>query len=206
MSHKNCGHEATKSARARCRAGNGKIGQKPQEVEPKTRGKYTKVDRHELFMRRIDTSAGPTKCWPWTGEGKDKYGYGLLTVREGDKTKRYKATRWMMEKRLGRPLKKEEWVLHRCDNPPCCNPDHLRLGTAKDNAQDILRRGRNHNANKTHCKWGHEYTSESTGVQSSGTGRLCLICQKLRSQFKRDKNFSQDFSAYVELHRQESRA
>jgi hypothetical protein len=33
-------------------------------------------------------------------------------------------------------------VCHRCDNPPCCRPDHLFLGTAKDNSQDSMQKGR----------------------------------------------------------------
>lgn len=197
MSHKNCGHEATKSARARCRKANGKvIPAVPPARSPQRENK--KVDRDYLFTRRIK-KAGPNECWVWDGR-TDKHGYGYLTVRDGYKTKSVKATRWVMEKHLGRKLNPEEWVLHSCDNPPCCNPNHLRLGTAKDNARDRVNRGRHNHAGKTHCKWGHEFTPENTGVQSSGSGRTCLTCVKLRNQYRRDKNFSGDFSEYVALH------
>jgi hypothetical protein len=35
------------------------------------------------------------------------------------------------------------WVLHNCDTPQCCNPEHLFLGTAKDNTDDMMSKGRN---------------------------------------------------------------
>lgn len=36
-------------------------------------------------------------------------------------------------------------ILHRCDNPPCCNPRHLKPGTQRDNTEDKMRRGRGRN-------------------------------------------------------------
>lgn len=42
----------------------------------------------------------------------------------------------------------DRWVLHRCDNPPCCRPDHLFLGTAVENAADMNAKGRHPEAGK----------------------------------------------------------
>lgn len=48
----------------------------------------------------------------------------------------------MMEVKYNKELSSEIMVLHSCDNPTCINPNHLRIGTAKDNAQDREKRGR----------------------------------------------------------------
>ncbi len=88
------------------------------------------------FRKMIDSSGGPHSCWPWMGS-RHKRGYGNFWVRG----KSYRATRIVLFLRDGvDPL---EWkALHSCDNPPCCNDDHLFPGTQADNADDMMKKGR----------------------------------------------------------------
>lgn len=66
-------------------------------------------------------------------------------------------------------------VLHRCDNPPCINTNHLFLGTRSDNMTDAGIKGRHGNAKKTHCSKGHEYDEANT-YRSNGR-RYCRACR-----------------------------
>lgn len=66
-------------------------------------------------------------------------------------------------------------------------PGNLAYGTYSENNYDIITHGRHHNANKTHCRNGHEYTPENTKVVLRRDGvfseRLCMTC---RRQIERD--------------------
>lgn len=100
------------------------------------RGHHWKALATERFWSQVDRSGGPEACWPWTG-ARSSSGYGQFGInggQVGSHCQSYTLT-------YG-PIPDGLWVLHRCDNPPCCNPAHLFLGTPKDNTQDALSKGR----------------------------------------------------------------
>lgn len=74
-------------------------------------------------------------CWVWTA-AKTKQGYGQF----GYKGIMTGAHRVSYELYKG-PITEGLFVLHRCDNPSCVNPDHLYLGTNSDNTRDLKERG-----------------------------------------------------------------
>ena len=80
--------------------------------------------------------AGPDECWPWQA-GRISYGYGSFTVNG----RLILAHRFSWSLANGRDAG-EARVLHSCDNPPCCNPAHLHLGTQQDNIDEMMSRGR----------------------------------------------------------------
>lgn len=73
-------------------------------------------------------------CLEWQGV-RDKDGYGRI------KGGKLKAHRVAYEEAFG-PIPVGQLVLHKCDNPPCCRPSHLFLGSHADNVHDMERKGR----------------------------------------------------------------
>ncbi len=82
------------------------------------------------------------ECWPWTGQSIR--GYGYFEVGGRDNRRVLKATRVVVELRDGIELAVDEVVMHTCDNPPCCNPAHLVVGTQADNIADMMAKGRSY--------------------------------------------------------------
>src|SRR3990167_6559441 len=86
------------------------------------------------FWSRVEKSES---CWRWTGI-KTKMGYGYLYIR-GEKSMR--AHRVSYQIHYGE-FDSNLLVCHHCDTPYCVRPDHLFLGTCRDNLDDMRRKGR----------------------------------------------------------------
>jgi len=92
-----------------------------------------KINTHQDFLDNIKISE--KDCWEWQ-RSKNKEGYGRFSIKDVLwKTHRYSYSHYKGEIGVMK-------VLHKCDNPSCCNPDHLFLGNLSENTLDMIRKGR----------------------------------------------------------------
>lgn len=93
----------------------------------------------ERFWSKVRKEEGAA-CWLWIGARfKGPREYGLLGNEQKEPRLAHRIS-WELNRG---PIPTGMQVLHTCDNPPCVRPDHLFLGTQKDNMQDMISKGRN---------------------------------------------------------------
>lgn len=97
------------------------------------------IDR---FWSKVSIADDSDSCWEWQA-CRDRKGYGIISI--GSKTDGTNTV--ARAHRLAYLLAFETdpnslHVLHKCDNPSCCNPKHLFLGTPQDNTSDMIKKGR----------------------------------------------------------------
>jgi hypothetical protein len=90
-------------------------------------------DQEAKFWDRVVKSDG---CWLWGG-GRSENGYGAF-YWHGKQTGAHRVAYELVHGSIASDM----LVLHKCDNPPCVNPDHLFLGTPQDNMTDKTIKGR----------------------------------------------------------------
>lgn len=99
--------------------------------------KYVRIPLRERFEEKF-TPEPNSGCWLWTAATLP-FGYGVL----GSGGKRGNVRAHHAAWRLYRgDIPDGMWVLHKCDNPACVNPDHLFLGSHRDNVDDCMAKRR----------------------------------------------------------------
>ena len=119
----------------------------------------------ERFWPKV-TRGRPDQCWEWNAH-RNPQGYGKFQIRRQSTVAHRVA--WQI---TNGPIPDELHVLHKCDNPPCCNPEHLFLGTDADNRADALAKGRVRVAVGTACHTARLTEADVQRIRSSAkTGK-----------------------------------
>lgn len=110
------------------------------------------VPLEQRFWAKVQKTSNTADCWLWLGS-RDPKGYGQIQAYRDpvtDKWVRKVATHvaWFVVSGEW----PQQWILHKCDNPPCVNPGHLIQGDAFDNMQDMAAKKRD-----TVSKYGWDY-------------------------------------------------
>lgn len=157
---------------------------KPKPVEPSwesiDKKEADRVDRAILDALPVEPSVDIKKdCWLFTGR-IEKSGYG----RKGGVS----AHRLSYQTFVGK-IPKGKFVLHKCDVRNCINPNHLYLGTSKDNMRDCLERGRHPRLNRNSCGRGHPYTKDTIQYKYSRGQkyRYCKECEYIKRKQRQEK-------------------
>ena len=121
-------------------------------------------------------------CIEWKGSTR-RGGYGRITIQGSREISTHRLA-WII---AHGDIPEGLCVLHKCDNPSCCNTEHLFLGTKAENNLDRDRKGRQWQQKKTQCPYGHLYDAENTITNKVGH-RICKTCSHIRDKKRRLRN------------------
>lgn len=127
--------------KCRCECGTESIVTRKNLTMGKSRACIHKCASDSLKDRLLKNIDITNFCWNWSG-CKDELGYGRIHYKNNIGRRPYIGTHrasWIV---FNGDIPDGLLVLHKCDNPSCINPDHLFLGTNRDNCNDKMKKGR----------------------------------------------------------------
>ena len=119
------------------------------------------MKEEERFWSKVKI-ATPDECWEWQ-DFCDKFGYGHFRTR----VRMIRSHRYSLQLSVGRTLEPHEYACHKCNNTSCVNPNHLYVGSQKENMQDM--------SNARTVRGGNNSRSKVTDLQ-------VIRMQKLRQE------------------------
>jgi CCR4-NOT transcriptional regulation complex NOT5 subunit len=159
-------------------------------------------ERIERFWAKV-AIAEPEECWLWTACVNSK-GYGSFGVAPKKTASAHKVA-WALAKNDGVMSDSKDHIMHSCDVKRCVNPQHLELGTPKQNARDAVARGLkvvHKPSERDTCNYGHPRTPENTHHKYN----TCNVCRRISGQKAKEKQRTTDREAYNAYHREYYRA
>lgn len=119
------------------------------------------IARFFRYIRKEDSG-----CWLWTGY--QNAGYGYFSLNNGYLGS-HRFSVIAFKKQI---IPENQKVLHTCDNSLCCNPDHLYVGTQRENMQDKVRKGRHPKGDDHHFR--RDPSKVWRGPQNT-SGKICAL-------------------------------
>lgn len=101
------------------------------------------------FLPKVDVRS-EGECWPWIAKAVTEHGYGRMTAGRRTHLKSHRVAFALAKGAIPDGIA----VMHTCDNPACCNPAHLTLGTQAENLTDMRRKRR---GSKPPTHWGERH-------------------------------------------------
>lgn len=133
-------------------------------------------------MKRFFDKVNKTdSCWIWTAGGRGKTGYGAFKLN-GKVIDSHRVSYTMHKGEIPKDL----YVCHTCDNRKCVNPDHLFLGSPKENWQDGFDKGKIKCISKNYAK-----KKKHPSIAAYNRGCRCRYCKDLKSASQRNWRIKQ---------------
>jgi len=149
--------------------------------------KPTMSDPYERLMKMVEIAS--SGCWVFKGNLQKK-GYGKIKVKGKDGKYRQDGVHRVVYRKFYGDIPEGMHVCHHCDNPPCCNPKHLFIGSNRDNMMDRKNKGRtfiSFGELSGHCKLS---TEQVTSIRSDprGPSELAVVYGVSKSTISEIKN------------------